>query len=220
MLVTRGVSRRLGYRTIFHDVDLSVGGGDVLAIIGPNGAGKTTLLRVLAGLLKPTTGSLERSGTMGLVAHHSMLYDTLTASENLTFVARMLGVSDRNRIGQLLEQMGIFRWRDQPAGTFSRGMLQRLAIARALLHDPEILLLDEPLSSLDEPGAEVALAVFQQMRDRKRSLVMVTHQFQRVAQLATSVAFLVGGTLEGPEPLADRTAADVADQYRSLLARA
>jgi heme exporter protein A len=210
----------MGYRTIFHDVDLSIGRGDVLAIIGPNGAGKTTLLRVLAGLLKPTTGEMERNGTLGLVAHHSMLYDTLTASENLTFVARMLAVSDTKRIDELLEQMGIWRWRHQPSGTFSRGMLQRLAIARALLNDPEILLLDEPLSSLDEPGTDVALGVFQRMRDRGRALVLVTHQFERVAQLATMVAFLVGGTLDGPEPLGDRAPSDVADRYRSLLARA
>ncbi len=159
LLHARKVSRRFGYRQIFRQVSLSLQSGDVLALVGPNGAGKTTLLRVLAGLLKPTDGSVDRRGTVGLVAHHTMAYDALTARENLVFVGRLWGIDDGNRIDALLDRVGLSKWGEQRTATFSRGMAQRLAIARALVHDPEILLLDEPLNNLDEPGAQVVLDV-------------------------------------------------------------
>ena len=189
-----------------------------MALVGPNGAGKTTLLRVLAGLLKPTTGSVRRNGTIGLVAHHSMGYDALTARENLAFAARLWGVSETNRIDQLLDRLGLSKWGEMRTAAFSRGMIQRLAIARALVHDPGILLLDEPLNSLDEPGAEVVLQVIDELAGRGRTIAVVTHQFERIAAVATSVGYLVGGSLEGPELVEGRAAEVVSHKYRSLLA--
>ncbi len=141
LLHAREVSRRFGYRQIFRQISLSIKPGEVLALIGPNGAGKTTLLRVLAGLLKPTDGSVDRRGTVGLVAHHTMTYDALTARENLAFVGRLWGIDDGSRIDALLDRVGLSKWGEQRTATFSRGMAQRLAIARALVHDPQILLL-------------------------------------------------------------------------------
>ena len=220
LLEASGVSRRFGYRKIFDDISLSLGRGEVLALVGPNGAGKTTLLRVLAGLLKPTTGTVERHGTVGLVAHHSMGYDALTARENLAFAARLWGISDGDRIDQLLEQIGLAKWGEMRSATFSRGMTQRLAIARALIHDPDILLLDEPLNSLDEPGTQVVLDVIEDLAGRDRALAVVTHQFERMASVATSVGYLVGGSLVGPEPVDGRAAEAVSQKYRSLLASA
>lgn len=219
-LHARHLTRRLGYRTVLRGIDLSLGAGDALALVGPNGAGKTTLLRILAGLLRPSGGEIERHGRVGLVAHHTMLYDALSARENLAFAAKLAGVDDGARIDAWLERIGLWRWRHERTAAFSRGMLQRLAIARALVHDPDILLLDEPLSSLDEPGIEAVVAVFDQLRRRGCCLVLVTHQYETVVRLATCVAFLIAGTLEGPEQAQGRSAGDVARRYRSLLAGA
>ncbi len=218
LLDARDVSRRFGYRQIFRQISLSIKPGEVLALIGPNGAGKTTLLRVLAGLLKPTEGTVTRRGTIGLVAHHSMAYDALTARENLAFAARLWGIKEKSRIDGLLDQVGLSKWGEQRTATFSRGMTQRLAIARALVHDPEILLLDEPLNSLDEPGAQVVLGLMEELAERGRAIAVVTHQFEQIAQLATSVGYLVGGTLEGPEVVDGRAPDAVSTKYRRLLA--
>ncbi len=218
LLDAREVSRRFGYRQIFRQVSLSIKPGEVLALIGPNGAGKTTLLRVMAGLLKPTDGTVDRRGTIGLVAHHSMGYDALTARENLAFAARLWGINDAGRIEGLLDQVGLSKWGEQRTATFSRGMTQRFAIARALVHDPEILLLDEPLNNLAEPGAQIVLEMMGELAGRGRAMVVVTHQFERIATVATSVGYLLGGTLDGPEPV-DGSAADaVSVKYRRLLA--
>ncbi len=220
LLDAREVSRRFGYRQIFRQISLSIKPGEVVALIGPNGAGKTTLLRVMAGLLKPTEGTVDRRGTIGLVAHHSMGYDALTARENLAFAARLWGIDQPGRIDGLLDQVGLSKWGEERTAIFSRGMTQRLAIARALVHDPEILLLDEPLNSLDEPGAQVVLELIEEFAGRGRANAQVTHQFERIVRVATSVAYLVGGTLVGPE-LVDRRAPEaVSAKYRRLLAGA
>ncbi len=220
LLDAREVSRRFGYRQIFRQISLSIKPGEVVALIGPNGAGKTTLLRVMAGLLKPTEGTVDRRGTIGLVAHHSMGYDALTARENLAFAARLWGIKQPGRIDGLLDQVGLSKWGEERTAIFSRGMTQRLAIARALVHDPEILLLDEPLNSLDEPGAQVVLELIEELAGRGRAIALVTHQFERIVRVATSVAYLVGGTLVGPE-LVDRRAPEaVSAKYRRLLAGA
>ncbi len=220
LLDAREVSRRFGYRQIFRQISLSIKPGEVVALIGPNGAGKTTLLRVMAGLLKPTEGTVDRRGTIGLVAHHSMGYDALTARENLAFAARLWGIDQPGRIDGLLDQVGLSKWGEQRTAIFSRGMTQRLAIARALVHDPEILLLDEPLNSLDEPGAQVVLELIEELAGRGRAIALVTHQFERIVRVATSVAYLVGGTLVGPELVDQRAPEAVSAKYRSLLAGA
>lgn len=224
LLVTEAVTRRYGYRRVFADVTFSLRRGEVLALLGPNGAGKTTLLRVLAGLLRPSGGSVTRNGTVGLVAHNSMAYDALTARENLAFAAKLWGIVDPARVEELLDRLGLVRWQDQRVATFSRGMTQRLAIARALIHQPDILLLDEPFHSLDDPGVADVVRLLGELvsegRGRGRAIVLVTHQLERLVQLATSVGYLVHGTLVGPEPMDDRSVETIAARYRGLLNRA
>ena len=222
LLVTEAVTRRYGYRRVFGDVTFSLRRGEVLALLGPNGAGKTTLLRVLAGLLRPSGGSVTRNGTVGLVAHNSMAYDALTARENLAFAAKLWGIVDAARVEELLDRLGLVRWQDQRVATFSRGMTQRLAIARALIHQPDILLLDEPFHSLDDPGVADVVRLLGELvaEGRGSAVVLVTHQLERLVQLATSVGFPVHGTLVGPEPMDDRSAETIAARYRGLLDRA
>ena len=215
-LALREVARRFAYRDVFRDVTLSVGSGEVVSLIGPNGAGKTTLLRVMAGLLGATRGVVERHGSIGMVAHHSMLYDALTARENLIFFARLTGTADETRVRAALERMDLLHVRDQRVGTFSRGMTQRLAFARTLVADSATLLLDEPTSGLDDPACEIVVEVLGQMRSEGKAIVIVTHQYDRVASVTSSVGFLVNGLLHGP--VGDDVGVDtVSREYRRLL---
>ena len=215
------VSRRFGHRLVLRDVSLAVSGGDFLMLVGHNGAGKTTLIRVLAGLLKPTKyqsvqGKVQRNGAVGMVAHSSMLYDALTARENLTFFARLHGSVDPGLIQSLLDQIGLGPHGDRRVATFSRGMVQRLSIARALLPDPEVLLLDEPLTGLDEAAATIVREVLTDLKARNRAVLLATHQIAEVVDLASSVGFMVNGRLADLEPVAGRDAISVMARYREL----
>ncbi len=215
-LVVRGLSRRFGYRRVVHDVSLEVAGGDTLLLVGHNGAGKTTLLRLMAGLLKPTEGSVERSGALGMLAHQSMLYDALTARENLVFFGRLHGCREATRIDSLLERMGLAAFGDQRVATYSRGMMQRLAIARALLPEPDVLLLDEPMSGLDDSALEIVREVLKDLRASGCAVVIATHQLVELVDLASAVGYLVRGRLVAVEPIAGRDAPAVMGRYREL----
>jgi heme exporter protein A len=165
-LELEGLTRHYGERTALGDVTLTLGAGQTLVVLGPNGAGKTTLLRVLATLLRPHSGmvrvlgsdlpaaSWEVRGRIGLLGHEPLLYRELSARENLCFHARLHGV-EAGRVDELLEAVGMAGRTHEPVRTLSRGMTQRVAIARAVLHDPELLLLDEPRANLDPAGAEL-----------------------------------------------------------------
>ncbi len=220
LLVARNATRRYGFRTIVRGVDLSVSAGDVVVLLGPNGAGKTTLLKMLAGLMQPNEGSVERHGSIYAVMHETHLYETLTAVENLVFAARLKGSVDRQVIHRLLQLVGLTTWQDNRVMTYSRGMKQRLSIARALLNDPDVLLLDEPLSSLDEEGCSLVLGLLSGSDGTPRAAVVVTHQIDRLLSSSSSVGFLVGGRLHGPLPVDGMTVADVNCRYRELLANA
>ncbi len=160
--------------------------GDFLLVTGPNGAGKTTLLRVLAGLAAPTKGELElpNRAVVGYLGHEPLVYRELTPLENLHLYARLYRVPERGeRIGMLLERFGLWEARDQRVGTFSRGMQQRLALCRVLLHDPACLVLDEPFNALDAAGAELLDRTLEELTDR--AVIVATHDPDRVAHLAT-----------------------------------
>ena len=215
-LLAKGVSRRFGHRLVLRDVSITVSGGDFLMLVGHNGAGKTTLIRVLAGLLKPTKGTVHRSGATGMVAHNSMLYDALTARENLAFFGRLYGICDPTLIQGLLEKIGLAPHGDRRVATFSRGMVQRLSIARALLPDPEVLLLDEPLTGLDETAAVIVRDVLIDLKARNRAVVVATHQLAEVVDLASSVGFMVDGRMAGLEAVSGRDAMSVMARYREL----
>jgi ABC-type multidrug transport system ATPase subunit len=185
----RGLEKRYGEKRVLAGIELDVPDAAFLLVTGPNGSGKTTLLRLLAGLAVPTKGELtvtQHRAAVGFMAHESLLYRELTALENLDLYGRLYRVPERReRIGMLLERFGLWDVRHDRSSSYSRGMLQRLALCRTLLHEPELLLLDEPYSALDEDGA----ALLDRELDERRScatIVVATHDPDRVARLATT----------------------------------
>jgi ABC-type multidrug transport system ATPase subunit len=179
-----------------REVGLSIAPGSTMALLGRNGAGKTTLLRILAGLSRPSRGSVAIHGSIGILGHGIALYDELTAAENLTLFGRLYDLPDpRKRADEMLELVGLGRVRDGLAREFSRGMRQRLAVGRAFLHDPEVLLLDEPFTSLDDKAIAVLQSMIKSMRDRGRTIIMSTHQLREALELASHVALLQRGQI-------------------------
>ncbi len=213
-IAARGLEKRFGPVAALRGVDLDVPAGGALALLGPNGAGKSTLLRLLAGLARPSAGSLRigngdtdrrrTRGRVGYIGHATFLYPALSARENLIFAARLHGVRDPGvRADALLAAQGLEAAADRPAGSFSRGMAQRLSIARGLVHDPDVLLLDEPFTGLDPAAAERLTQQLSRLRTGGRTLVLVTHELGRVARLADAAIVLAQGRVvhaaEGPE---------------------
>ena len=188
MIQARGLGRRFGEKRVLDGVDLDLARGGFLLVTGPNGSGTTTLLRLIAGLLVPTAGELRVDAPrerVGFLGHEPLVYRELTALENLDLYGRLYRVPERReRIGMLLERFGLWDARNRRAETFSRGMLQRLALGRALLHDPELLVLDEPFSALDEGGAALLDRELAELRLRA-TFVVTSHDPERVAHLAT-----------------------------------
>ncbi|MDQ2929859.1 MAG: heme ABC exporter ATP-binding protein CcmA [Gemmatimonadota bacterium] len=207
MIATRGLSRRFGGRTAVNDVSLSLDAGDCLALFGPNGAGKTTLLRILAGLLRPTEGSgsvagialpggAELRGAIGYISHASMLYGALTARENVELAAKLFGIPDaRAQSLRALERMELSARAETPVRLLSRGMQQRVSIARATVHDPRVVLLDEPFTGLDDSGSAALAAHLASLRASGRTMVLVTHQIAEGLSLATHAAIMRDGVL-------------------------
>ncbi len=185
----RGVEKRYGDKRVLRGVGFDVARDGFLLVTGPNGSGKTTLLRLCAGLAIPTTGELEvtlERGRIGYLAHESLVYRELTALENLDLYGKLYRVAERReRIGMLLERYGLWEARHERADSYSRGMLQRLALCRALLHDPDLLVLDEPYSGLDEEGASL---LDRELEERRPTcaFVVATHDPGRIDHFATS----------------------------------
>jgi heme exporter protein A len=189
LVVARGVERRYGARRVLHGLSFELHRGGSLVVTGPNGAGKTTLLRLLVGLAVPSRGTLDVGvdrGRLGFVGHEPLVYRELTALENLDLFGRLYGVPERReRIGMLLERFGLWDARAERVSAFSRGMTQRLALCRALLHEPELLVLDEPHSALDAQGAALLDQELGELAGT-RTIVVATHEPDRVDALATS----------------------------------
>jgi ABC-type multidrug transport system ATPase subunit len=189
MIRARGLGRSFGAKRVLRDLDLDVAECDVLVVTGPNGSGKSTLLALCAGLLAPTAGELELEvgrERLGYLAHEPLVYRELTAFENLDLYGRLYRVPERReRIGMLLERFDLWDSRHERVATFSRGMQQRLALCRSLLHEPDLLLLDEPYAGLDEAGGVLLDAELAALAG-ERALVVATHEPERVAPLATS----------------------------------
>jgi heme ABC exporter ATP-binding subunit CcmA len=182
VIAARGLAKRYGDKRVFKDVDLDLDANGFLLVTGPNGSGKTTLLRILAGLVTPSAGELvlpERS-SVGYLGHDPLVYRELTPLENLTLFARLYHV-DRESVGMLLERFGLWEVRNRRVSTFSRGMQQRLGLCRVLLHEPALLVLDEPTNALDAQGLELLDAVL----DEPRTLVVASHDPQRFEARAT-----------------------------------
>jgi heme exporter protein A len=188
VLTARRLGKRYGKKRVLRGIDLALPRGGFLVVTGPNGSGKTTLLRICAGLAQPTEGTIERSAPraqVGYLGHEPLVYRELTALENLDLYGRLYRLPERReRIGMLLERFGLWDVRHERVAAYSRGMTQRLALCRVLLHEPELLVLDEPYNALDEAGAELLDAQLAELR-RERTFLLATHDPARVEPVAS-----------------------------------
>jgi heme exporter protein A len=205
-LEAKGLVRRFSRLRAVDGITFDLQAGELLTIFGPNGAGKTTLLNILAGVMCPDEGQVLLDGNVvvgserqwrkefGLVTHQTMLYDRLTAVENLSFYSKLFNLEDsERRIWDAMEDLEVKEVANQPVGSLSRGFQQRIALARALLHDPKILLLDEPYIGLDLYASRLLRDLINQLKDGERTVVLVTHNFGQGLELADRIAIQVSG---------------------------
>jgi heme exporter protein A len=203
-----GVGRRFAGVHALDDISFNVVAGEAVAVFGPNGAGKTTLLRLCATLLRASAGELRLFGSavrdggvqarrrIGMLSHQSLLYPDLTPTENLEFYARMYGVRrPAKRVGEWIDTLGLRGWAHRPLRTLSRGLEQRCALARALLHDPELLLLDEPFTGLDAEATAMLIATLQRAHRQGATVMMTTHDVERGFAVCGRALLLVQGRL-------------------------
>jgi heme exporter protein A len=211
-----GVWKYFGDYPALRGASLEVARGACVALIGRNGAGKTTLLRILASLSKPSKGTISISGRIGYLGHGIGVYDDLSAIENLTLFGRLAGLTNlRESANTALEQVGLSRVKEGLAREFSRGMRQRLAIARAFLHTPELLLLDEPFTSLDDRAVGVLQTLLSDARARGSTIIMSTHQIREAMELASDVALLERGRMIFSGPRSNEMLLDPGWLYRT-----
>jgi heme exporter protein A len=224
------LARAFGSRKAVAGVTFSLAPGDCLAVFGPNGAGKTTLLRLLAGLLKPSSGSARLTGIplpggtlarsrVGLISHHTMLYEALSARENVSFAARLYGIRDPGmRADDSLRRMSMLERGDAPVRLLSRGMQQRVSIARAMVHSPQVVLADEPYSGLDESGARALTTMLRELRSSGTAIIIVTHNLAEGLSLATHAAVMHRGRFVRYDPSAGIDPGSYAATYREAVA--
>lgn len=230
MLEVEGLSHTYGTVRALEDVTFSLAAGEVMVVVGPNGAGKTTLVRTLARLARPTTGSVRLGGQdwlgapaarqreVGVLSHATYLYDRLTAIENLRFYARLYGLADPDRRArEALADAGLAELADRRAGTLSRGQAQRLSIARAVLHEPRLLLLDEPLAGLDPHSVRRLVASLATLRSAGRAILLTTHDLARVPAGASRYLVLVEGRVMDAGPWEEATGEGLAERYERAV---
>ena len=223
----RALFKSYGSTRALRNLDLTLNWGECLVLFGANGAGKTTLIKVLATLAKPDAGSVQVAGfdrgrhsaairaSVGVLGHQTLLYEDLTPVENLRFYGRLYGIASlKRRIGEALEQVGMARWANQRVRTLSHGMQKRVSLARAILHDPAVLLLDEPESGLDQEALQMLERILQATVSKGRAVLMTTHNLDRGLALAHRVGILSGGRLAYEEK---RTAIDAAELRDAFL---
>lgn len=229
MIEVRRLVKTFGIKPVLRGVDFRVDEGEFVALLGPNGAGKTTFLRILASLSRPTLGEVSLAGhalpaeaaavrrILGVVSHQPLLYGDLTAEENLRFYGRMYGVAHlERRVREVLETVGLSARRQDLVRQFSRGMQQRLAIGRAILHEPEVMLFDEPHTGLDPEAAAMLDGLLQEVAARGRTVVMTSHDLGRASSLASRVDILAGGVIARSLRRGEAEAVDLPTIYRDV----
>ncbi|MEO8908951.1 MAG: heme ABC exporter ATP-binding protein CcmA [Gemmatimonadaceae bacterium] len=224
------LTRSFGHTRAVDGVTFSLAPGECLALFGPNGAGKTTLLRILAGLLKPSSGAALVSGVslpagaevrsrVGLISHHTLLYEALSPRENVAFAAKLYSVRDAAmRAEESLRRMSMMDWADAPVRSLSRGMQQRVSIARAMVHAPQLVLADEPYSGLDDSGARALTALLQELRSSGTAIIIVTHNLAEGLSIATHAAVMRRGRFARYDRRSDVDAASYSEIYRDAVA--
>ncbi len=231
MITVKKLVKRFGMKTVLRGLDFNVQPGEFVALLGPNGAGKTTFLRILASLSRPSLGEVNVAGyrlpdqaaavraRLGVVSHLPLLYGDLTAEENLRFYGRMYGLSNlNNRITEVLEMVGLENRRHDLVRTFSRGMQQRLAIGRAVLHDPDVILFDEPYTGLDQDASAMLDDVLRSVAAQGRTVVMTSHDLARSEDLATRFDILSRGAIAASATRKQLGRSNLLSFYKQALA--
>ncbi|PFO03778.1 heme ABC exporter ATP-binding protein CcmA [Bacillus sp. AFS076308] len=230
MIELKKLTKQADNKQILRGVDLSIKKGETIAILGPNGAGKSTLLKVLATLIKPTSGhvlinglelrknQIEIKKLLGYLPHSSLLYDHYSPLENLVFFGNIYGVQDvEQKARKLVKDVGLSFFLNEPVKNFSRGMIQRIAIARAIIHDPEILLLDEPHTGLDQGAISILNNVILSMKDKGTTTLMVTHDFKQAAEICDRVIIVKNGKIVDDFRIQNHNLGFVTEKYELLV---
>lgn len=228
----RGLVKQFDQQLVLRGINLDVANGQFLTLVGENGAGKSTLLRIVATLMRPTSGEVLLGGWplpreaqrvrryIGLVSHQSMLYRDLTAADNLRYFGRIYNLPDLDKkIDASLKRVGLFARQRDPVRTFSRGMVQRLTLARATLHEPDILLFDEPYTGLDARAADLLDGLLAQEQANGRTILLITHDLLRAHRLSERVAILHRGTIAHEIASGELSSADFLNLYSETVAR-
>jgi heme exporter protein A len=229
MIQVKQVSKSYGNRKVLHNLNFTLQPGEIVALVGLNGAGKTTLIRILCSLYKPDAGSIQIDGIslsqstsalrakLGVVLHTSMLYNNLTCRENLEFYSRLYSLeSVDKRISELLAMVDLECRSEEKVGTLSRGMQQRLSVARALLHDPPFLLMDEVFNALDQRFLSRLIAVMQKQAGEGKGILFSTHDLDKVFSVATRVDILNNGCIAYTQPVKELTPQILLEKYHEL----
>jgi heme exporter protein A len=230
MIEVKNLTKQADNKLILRGVDLSVKKGETVAILGPNGAGKSTLLKVLATLIKPTSGIVKINGLdlkkdhikikkqLGYLPHSCLLYDQYSPLENLVFYGNLYGVKNvEERAVELVKAVGLSFFLNEPVKNFSRGMIQRIAIARAIVHEPEILLLDEPHTGLDQGAISILNHVILGMKEKGTTTLMVTHDFKQAAEICDRIIIVKNGKMVDDFKIEDQAIKVVAEKYEQQV---
>lgn len=231
MIETKGLIKTIGDKMILRGVNFTVKKGETVAILGPNGAGKSTVLKILGGLMKASSGEITIDGLdfkkniheikrkIGFLAHNSFLYDHLTPLENLKYYGKLYGVNDvEKRAEQLIKEVGLSFFTHEPVRSFSRGMIQRIAIARAIIHQPEILLFDEPHTGLDQQAIKLLNDVILRMKQEGATILMVTHDFQQAIETCDRFLIIKNGKIVDDLQNVEKNLTMITEKYMEQVA--
>ncbi|MEH7009869.1 ABC transporter ATP-binding protein [Neobacillus niacini] len=230
MIEIKKLTKQADNKLILRGIDLSITQGETVAILGPNGAGKSTLLKVLATLIKPTSGLVKINGLdlkkdhievkkmFGYLPHSSLLYDHYTPLENLVFFGNLYGVKDvETRARKLVNEVGLSFFINEPVKNFSRGMIQRIAIARAIIHEPKIMLLDEPHTGLDQGAITILNNVVLSMKEKGCTTLMVTHDFKQATEICDRIIIVKNGKIADDFKINNHSLGLVSEKYKVLV---